>query len=165
MSKSIEIEIEYTDKKGEDQVAVVTIRKIFNWVLREYDQMNMVISNVSKKMAEMNTIENQIDIVLHSMGTDEDWFKKREKLLKEKSILESSIREIAKTDFFKKRFELASGILKDNKVDNSMLYDFEFWDRQVEPNVIIDFINRAVLKDTLPDLKGNAAKKSTSLVS
>jgi len=159
MSKSIEIEIEYTDKDGNDAVEVVTIKKVFNWVMREFDDMNKVMASVTEKMKELASIESQIDVIVHSLNTNDNWLSEREKLQKEKATIVHSIKAVEKTDFFKKRFELATGILKDNKVESKQLYDFGFWDKQVEPSVIINFLTQAVFKDAIAGLKGQSAKK------
>lgn len=54
-------------------------------------------------------------------------------------------------DIEKKRFEIVSILLKKNGYNQEYLHDFSFWEWQVEPGIILDFMSQVAFKDI--DLK------------
>ena len=157
MSRTIEIELEYTDSEGKDCIKKLKISKVFNWVMEAYDEINVIMAETTENFKEIQVIDKKIDGVLSLMK--DDWYEARAELLKEKKELTKKIRGVSKNGFFKKRFTLASGILKDNNINDDFLHSEKFWDRQVEPNQLVTFLQEAAFKDVMSGQKGDDKKK------
>jgi len=155
VSKNIKIRLNYTDLKGEDAVKDLLIRKVFNWAYTSYQEMSQVIIDTNELAEDLHKVDKQLDLVIN--GLKDGWFEARKELLIERRILIKAVRDIGKGDFFKKRFKLVSGILKDNNIHDEFLHTFDFWDKQVEPSEMINVIARSINKDAL----GEGEKKPT----
>jgi len=154
MSKKISIKLDYVDEKGKAKTTSFRIGKIYNWAIREFQEIQDQAIEVQKKFESIKKYEASKSDIIKS-GAD-DWHDQLKDVNKITDELADDIKAVGAGDFFKKRVALISGILKDNGYTDPIYKDFDFWDRRVEPDQIINFLTFAVYKDL--DVGGSGTK-------
>ena len=139
MRNKAEITINFRNDNGVDDYKLVVIDFIPNSVRRDFLDINETITQV--QLDSIKIQELQIEL---SQSEDN---KEQKRIIKDINELANKIKNVGKSDFFKKRFKLIEKILIKNRVEDSDLLDFEWWDECVEPSEIVDFLNKAVSKD------------------
>jgi len=139
MSEEIQVTLEYRGNK----TLTVGINFICNFVIRGYSKLMEKINSVQTLYQEIQAIQSEI-------AKGESTIESSAKNLKIVEDNTKTIKDLTKQDFFQRRFELITIILEDNNVSKEefgFMYEFDFWDRQVEPPEIINFITKCVYKD------------------
>lgn len=157
MSNKLKIDLKYLED-GEDKVIHFEIGRVYNWAIREFQEMQTKAAEVQDLYQRLKEIEVERRAALRE-GRD-DWVDIHKALKTEAKEITDKIREIADADFFRDRVKLVAGILKDNGYTDERFADFEFWDRQVLPNDLVIFLTKIIFKD-LPedDAGGRPGKK------
>jgi hypothetical protein len=156
MRKTITYNIKYNEKGNINEIPV-TIKFVSNYVMREYSEIMAEIGNVRKDWDTLTLITAKRELLKNADGDNSEELEKIDSEIKK---IEDNVRGYKDNDFFKKRFDLIQVILEDNGIENEMLLSSKFWDRKIEPQEIINFLNAAIAKDTDPgDNESNGQKK------
>jgi hypothetical protein len=158
MSKKVKIELEYFEK-GESKKIDIIISRIFNWALKEHGE---IIEEATQVQIKYKNLQDKLDELSYESGNFEgsgkDLFAFRDKMQAEIKELTDGLNKYKDSDFFKRRFDLIVGILDDNGIDDERLKSFDFWDRQVDPEQLMIFLNKACYKDIAKNEVSGRAK-------
>ena len=145
MRKEIKHTICYRDA-GEDKSIVLTIDFISNRVMKDYSKLTTIAEqakNANDRMSDLNTLITQVEL-----KQEKDFEIKRDEYIEELDDCIKVIMEFENNGYFEKRFDLLKRILIDNKQGgNELLLSPEFWDENVDPTELINFLSVAVYKD------------------
>jgi len=137
-----EVRIKYSSR-GEMKEKVVKIFFVSNKAIRLHDEITVQANHVVDLVNEINGYESKI-AAMESLGEKEDAIRE----LKEKAKLATKkIREFSSESFYKERFNLVKMILEKNGVEDEQLLSFAFWDEDVEPIEMINFLKECMTKD------------------
>ena len=161
MSKELTYNLKYREK-GEEKKKHIVIKWVSNYCTREFREMLQSIDEVRKA-------KDNLEILMSERGTclndgkngAADWKDRMKKLDAEVEENTQKILSYNDNDFFERRFNLLKQIVEDNGIKDDDLLSFEFWDRNVEPSDMMEFLAAAVYKDISGDKKkaGGSAKK------
>ena len=153
MSKTLSYALEYREE-GNAITESIDISFVSNWARREYYEQEQIVSKLKSLYDALQLEQDAIsDILDKSDDIDTDIQPHKAKC----DELGQELEDIMKIDIFKRRFELVKEILTTNKIEEQKFYQFEFWDRCVEPQTLADFILQCVTKDLID---ANGKKKS-----
>lgn len=139
--------INYFDK-GKEKTKSFTINFVSNKILRDYNSIMLDSSNVKNSWNRIQDILT--DSAFLKVNKSNGWQDKIKKNDEEYKNLVSDVYEVGKSDFFKRRFEIITTLLKDNGHENdteAMCY--EFWDEKVPPDQIVRSLTKVIYKDLL----------------
>jgi hypothetical protein len=144
MSKEIIYKLKYRDG-GERKFIDIKIDFVSNYVIREYNNLISSTTDVKIKWDKVMDITNEIE----KLRTDkpEGYKVKVESLRKDVVSISDEIMKHQPEGLLDKRFDIIKVILDDNGIKDESLLSFEFWDRKVEPQDIMEFLTFAVYKD------------------
>jgi len=144
MRKVIDYVLNY--REGGNQCALsIKIDFVSNWVMKEY---NEIISEVHKTQRLWDEIVFLMaDRKSVSINRAEGYQSRIDEIDAEILSKSGSIEKISESNIFTRRFELLKTILTDNAVKDEKLFDFNFWDRCVDPSDMNDFLTQCVFKD------------------
>ena len=137
-------ELKYKEKRKTKSV-MLEITDINNWSSREYQAIFKQATDASslyKKIKRIN--EDRGAVLFEGTQGSKDWKQRMEKLDKELSEIEKKLENFDSDNYFKRRFNLIQEILEFNDIEHEFLYDFDFWDRKVSPDVIMEFLDKSV---------------------
>ncbi len=141
--KTERIEVPYIDEQGNNKNAIFNISFISRGIEKSYYECNDILIKVTKLFNELSDLNTNISAA----------FEREEKkeviqvLQEQKKALEARMLSFGELDFFKKRFELIEKILVQNGYKDSEFCNFDFWENNVEPKQLINFLDTAVFKD------------------
>jgi hypothetical protein len=146
LSKEIIYNLKYRDR-GIKKIFPIKIDFISSWVSTKFSEIMRDSQKTKKLWDEISDCNTRIG----SYGPDEKdkidiEFEKIKKLNTEILTFNSD-----ENNFLQKRFELIKEILESNGISDKQILTYEFWDRKVDPVIIIDFLITVCLKDI--DLK------------
>lgn len=126
---------------GEEKKDKIKISFVSNWCIREFNEISQIVLDVRNKWDEYSDIISEISAVAAGAEGNADLLDAtRDAIIEE-------IASIAGDDVLRRRFELIKTLLVDNSYKKEKYFDFDFWDRQVEPAVQLDFLEKCVFKD------------------
>lgn len=132
-------------EKGKQKEIEIKIDFVSNWVVREFNHIIQVVFETQK--AWNSTILKSSEIKHLQEEKPEGYYERIEKLYGEIKELTDQIQEIGKTDILQRRFEVIQVILEDNNVKEQKLFSFDFWDKCVAPEYMLDFLDKIAWKD------------------
>lgn len=144
MTKKIEYLLEYRED-GERKVYQLEIDFVSNYCIREFNHIMQVVYDVQNKWDKIGDLRTEIA----ALRTDRpDGYVEKSALLENE--INSLANQITANDtegILKKRFELVKQILSDNGYKEPFFYQYDFWDKCVDPAQIIEFISLCAWKD------------------
>ena len=145
MRKEIKHTINYRDA-GEDKSIELIIDFISNRVMKDYAKLTVIAEqakNANDRMSDLNTLITQVEL-----KQEKDFEIKKDEYIEELDDCIKVIMEFENNGYFEKRFDLLKRILIDNKQGgNELLLSSKFWDENVDPTELINFLSVAVYKD------------------
>jgi hypothetical protein len=142
------IEIKYVlpyREKGKAKTVEFKIDFTSNWVVREFNNIMQMVYETQKAWNAVVLKSTEIKYLQETKP--EGYYEKVETLYKELKELTDGIQAIGDDDILQRRYELIKTILIDNGVTDEKILSFEFWDKNVEPDTIIDFLEKVSWKD------------------
>jgi hypothetical protein len=112
--------------------------KLYNEILAD----SFRVKNAWDAISDLNT-----KIGALSVEKPTDYKKQISKIEEEKTSLFEQIASAAELEIEKRRFDALSILLKKNGYNQEFLHDFKFWEWQVEPIEIINFMSTCAFKD------------------
>ncbi len=144
MKKTIDHVLKFRSK-GEDRYLTVSVDFVSNWVMREYNNILQIINDTQTKWNSIVEAMKKREALLAEMP--EGFSAQLDVLDKEIRGHTEAIKKNGEGDIFQKRFEVIKTILEDNGVKEEILYDYNFWDRCVEPSEMNEFLEACAWKD------------------
>ena len=138
----LEYDLEYRED-GEVKKDRLKISFVSNYCSREYNDISQTVLITTTKWEERNDVVSLM-AAKKSGGEVEESIEELEQI---HDNLVEEIRGEVGDGFFNRRFKLLEVILKDNGYKDSPYMNFEFWDRNVEPSVMNDFLEQCAFKD------------------
>jgi hypothetical protein len=136
--------LEYREK-GEKKVLDIEIDFVSNYFLNRYYKLAEAMAKVQRYYEQMNENVSKI-AALQSLNKKEN--KEKIKELKKTNVeLVNKINEIGQPVYFQKRFDLLMELFESNGIKEEKVFDYDFWDRQVDPKHIIKILAEAANKD------------------
>ena len=132
-------------EKGKKKEIEIKIDFVSNWVVREFNHIMQVVFETQK--AWNSTILKSSEIKYLQEEKPDGYYERIENLYGEIKELTDQIQEIGKTDILQRRFEVIQVILEDNNVKEQKLFSFDFWDKCVDPEYMLDFLDKIAWKD------------------
>jgi len=146
MSKELVYQLPYR-QDGEKKTIEIKIDFLSRGISRDFHVLNEKSSLLKLKWDELNDT-----ITLISAARTEKADKERiSGLDARRDELMKEILSFDKEDFINQQHELLQMILKDNGIKNPLLLSFDFWERQVDTQDMMEFILAVIYKDM--DLK------------
>ncbi len=112
--------------------------KMYNEILAD----SFKVKNAWDAISDLNT-----KIGALSVEKPSEYKKQIAEIEEEKTKLFEQIASAANLDIEKRRFDALSILLKKNGYNQEFLHDFKFWEWQVEPSEIINFMSTCAFKD------------------
>lgn len=145
MGKEIIYKIEYREDDGESKEINLKIDFISNGIIKRY---NKLLSEMEFIRALWEKVQGlNAEISAYRLERPEGYSEKIKEIDTEIKLMIKEINSFGSDEHLKERVDLISTILRQNKIENQLLSDVDFWENRVEPSVIIDFLQTAVLKD------------------
>jgi len=144
MSKEITCVLPYREK-GKEKALEIKIDFVSNWVIREFNNIMQIVYETQKSWNAV--ILKSTEIKYLQEEKPEGYIDRVENLYKDMKELTDKISDIGETGILERRFEVIKTILEDNGVTDERLLSFDFWDRNVEPDSVIDFLEQVAWKD------------------
>jgi len=158
MSKEIEYTLKYREK-GEKKTIDLKIDFSSNYCIRKLNEIMQVTEKVRLSWSRMQGLAAKKSALKTEQPTGyKELIKATDKEIRE--LTEETL-ALNGVEILKERFELTKQLLEDNGYREEFLFDYDFWDRQVDPLDNIEFLALAIYKDL--DEKKN--KETTSLTS
>ena len=144
MGKVLNYEVEYREK-GEKKSLPLAIDFVSNWCIDEFSAVSACASVVKSRWNKISDLTTEIAglQIERPDGYREQVREKKEQI----DALTKSILEYSNGSFFTRRFELVKTILEDNGVKDEKFLSADFWNKSVEPDVLIKFLDAAIYKD------------------
>ena len=144
MTKEIKYDLEYREK-GERKKLPLSIDFVSNWCIREFNKLMQIIFDIQSKWDDISDLNTEIA----ALKTEKPDGWKDQVAAKSKQVTEMSQAILAfdSEEIVHKRFDLLKQLLEDNGYKQEFLYDFNFWDKQVDPDMIIKFLTACTWKD------------------
>ena len=140
MRKKVDLNLEYREE-GEVKNIKISIDFISNRVVKEFSQLITEATTVSRAHSRIQDIQ---EIISKEKLTRQEM----KDLKSEIKNLNNSILEFNNNDYFSRRKLLLDRILIDNGYkNNEMLMSDDFWEENVDPNDLMNFMYDAVYKD------------------
>ena len=146
------------EKDGEIKEINIKINFVPHGFIKMYNEILADSFKVKTAWDKISDITTKISAL--SVERPEGYKKEIEKLDKQKTELFDEIAAAAEMDIERRRFEAISILLKKNGYKQDFLHEFKFWEWDVEPPVIIDFMSQCAFKDI--DNKKKAVKGLSS---
>jgi len=146
--KVLKYELEYREK-GEPKIDVLPISFVSNWCVREFNELSETQYGVTTNWNKYLNIKSLISAV-ESGG---DVGKTLEELEEEAEAVVQDTLKYGDFNYEQRRFNLIKVLLEDNGIKNDKYFDFNFWDRKVEPAIQNGFIEQSIFKDIDLDKK------------
>ena len=140
MRKKVDLNLEYREE-GEVKNIKISIDFISNRVVKEFSNLIAEAAQVAKNHSRISDID--------SILAGEKLTKKEIKDLKQEiKDLNNSILDFNNNGYFDRRSVVLNRILIDNGYkNNEMLMSDDFWEENVDPNDLMNFMYDAVYKD------------------
>jgi hypothetical protein len=146
MSKELLYQLPYR-QDGEKKIIEIKIDFLSRGISRDFHTLNEKSNMLKLKWDELNDT-----ITLISAARTEKADKERiRELDARRDELMKEILSFDKEDFINQQHELLQIILKDNGIKNTLLLSFDFWERQVDTQDMMEFLLAVIYKDM--DLK------------
>ena len=146
--KVLKYELEYREK-GEPKIDVLPISFVSNWCVREFNELSETQYGVKINWNKYQNIKSLIS----SVNAGGDVGKTAEELEEEAEQVVQDTLKFGDFNYEQRRFELTKVLLEDNGIKNEKYYDFNFWDRQVEPIMQNGLLEQSIFKDIELDKK------------
>lgn len=144
MGKVLNFELEYREK-GEKKILNLTIDFVSNWCIREFGEIFAGVATVKNSWDAISDLNAEL---AEAKALKEDGYKEKVSFIKERIKSETdAILTFSNNGFLERRFALVKQILIDNGVTDEKVLSPEFWDRNVDPAVMIEFLTACVYKD------------------
>jgi hypothetical protein len=150
---SVEAALPY-QSNGEEKTLPVTIRFISNYVIREYGDIIEGRRKIETSWAEISDLTTE----LSAMQANGENVEKQKRISDKITQLSEGMKNFDSKQYIEKRSQLAMRILRDNGVKEEMFFNPEFWDEQVDPGDLVEFLELAVYKDIPTDKKKRVLK-------
>lgn len=154
MRNTVEVKLPYVDNRGKDKEYVFKIGFVSNRITRDYRELQEEIQKLLEITNSIKELEGKLQDKIGSITT-ESTEEEVKRVNKEIDKISSDIEKISKkaksidyTEFFNKRFDLIKRILIRNGYNDGKQYlTFKFWDENVDPGNILEFLKSCVFKD------------------
>jgi len=145
MRKEIKYKLSYVEDNGIQKELEINISFVPNIAIKKYNEIISTVHEVMKTWDDMNYLI--ADMAALDKEKPDGW--KQQKLNKEIEYVTKANEIRLKGDqyFFDKRLELIFLLLKKNGIQDEKFFDPSFWDNNVDPSDILDFITAAIYKD------------------
>ena len=133
------------EKDGEIKTIDLKINFVPHGFIKMYNEIladSFKVKNAWDKISDLTT-----KISALSIERPKDYKKEIDILDKQKTELFDEIAAAAQMDIERRRFDAITILLKKNGYNQEFLHEFKFWEWQVEPSVIIDFMSNCAFKD------------------
>ena len=120
-----------------------------NGFIKRYNEIMADSFMIKTAWDEMSDLKTKMTAL--AINKSEGYKEEIEKLQKQYDSDQEIILTANDLDIEKRRFEIVSILLKKNGYNQEFLHNFEFWEWQVEPGIILDFMSQVAFKDI--DLK------------
>ncbi len=141
-------------KDGKQKSIDVKINFTSRGLIRDYESMKKDQIEFAEKVSKLKDYNYLIDD--YKLHKPEDYKLKLKDLYDKVKVLSEEIMSFDVNSFGDRQIKLIKNILIDNLVDNEMLLNDEFWNRNVDINDMLDFLESAIHKDI--DLKKKPIK-------
>jgi len=142
--REIEYNLDYFEN-GEIKTEILKINFVSNRCRREYNEILNGAYDVQRKFDDINY--KTANIAALKKEKPKDFKKQIAELEKEITLLIIGIQEYGDTQLLEKRFEIVKKILEQNNIKDEKFHSFKFWDENVDPSDLIDFLDLCVFKD------------------
>jgi len=144
MGKVLNFELEYREK-GEKKILNLTIDFVSNWCVDEFSAISAAASVVKARWNKISDLTTEIAAlnIERPDGYKEQVHERKAQI----DALTKSILEYSNGSFFTRRFELVKTILEDNGVKDEKFLSSDFWNKNVEPDKLISFLDAVIYKD------------------
>jgi len=132
-------------EEGEQKALPLEIDFVSNWCIREFNKIMKVAFDVQNKWDKISDITSEMAAL--KFDKPDGYLDKMIRLESDMSEMTAGILSHDSEMVIQKRFELIKQLLSDNGYKEPFLYDFDFWDRCVDPNNIIEFLTKCIWKD------------------
>lgn len=147
----LKLDLPYIDQ-GERKIFPLEIGFVSQWVIREINKILGETWGVQNRFNRMSDIESEISAL--NVERPGDFRQKIKDLEEELTEVVLGIENSGGEEILHKRFEVLKVLLTDNGYkDETMFFDFDFWDRQVDPADIVRLLTESAWKDLNPDKK------------
>jgi hypothetical protein len=137
------IKIPYFEK-GEEKQIDLEVKFIPNYVHTELGKITSDIYHIKDIFSKRLEAMSEISAMKNNGKPDKFKVKQLETKMKE---FEQEIFKFGKTDFFKRRFELIKLVLENNGVTEERFLTLDFWDKCVDANDLVQFLDDVAYKD------------------
>jgi len=149
MAKVVEFILEYREN-GERKILPLKIDFVARICNKLYNEQIKVITDVQTKWDAISDVTSEIAAL--KVEKSEGWKDQVKDKQAEIVELTQSIIKYNDDRVFENRVELVQRILRDNGYKQDFLFEFDFWNEQVDPGTIIKFLTECIYKD-IPDDK------------
>ena len=153
--REIEYDLDYFED-GIIKTETLKINFVSNRCRREYNEIisgayevQNLFDNINYKTANISALKKE---------KPKDYKKNISDIEKEILIFVSKIEKYGETQILQKRYEIVKKILEQNNITDEKFFNFEFWDENVDPSDIINFLDKCIFKD-IDTKKKDLAKK------
>ena len=133
------------EKDGEIKTIDLKINFVPHGFIKMYNEILADSFKVKNAWDKISDITTKISAL--SIERTEGYKKEIDILDKQKTELFDEIAAAAQMDIERRRFDAITILLKKNGYNQEFLHDFKFWEWQVEPIEIINFMSTCAFKD------------------
>lgn len=151
MRKTIKYTLEYFDTEARTKDLLIKI--IPHVVVIKFNELAQVMNKVQAKWNRMNVCLEEKGMLIATRA--DDIITKLDAYDKEIEQLTEEIKATATDDFFEQRFELVQKVLIKNGYKDEFT-SREFWEENVDTDVLVDFLTSVVYKDLNDGVKKKA---------
>lgn len=137
------IKVPYFENRQEKSLEV-EVKFIPNYVHTELGKITVDIYHIKDIFSKRLDAMSEISAMKTNGKPDKNRVRELEKKMKE---FEQEIFKFSKTDFFKRRFELIKLVLENNGVAEERFLTLDFWDKCVDANDLVQFLDDVAYKD------------------
>lgn len=146
-------------EKGKEEEKLVNIKFFSNCNRERYNEIATGAFEAKEKWDRMSDIDSLITAktrIMVGKSKDEKAEIKEEieQLKDEYKSCVIGLKMFEKTGLLKNRFNLIKDILEDNGIEDSDMFDYEWWDKKVDPKETMLFLSSVALED-IKDVKKN----------
>ena len=148
MKKKIKVTLPYVKDDGTDAEYKFEIKFISQRMIHNYTELNRTIKKVETSSMNLAIAKNKLE-------TDSSLPKEKQiELMKIINTESDEIIKLTGMDYFNKRFDLIKDLLTRNGYkETEPFMSFDFWDLNVEPSEINEFLKTCMFKDIEPGKK------------
>ena len=142
--KILEYELTYHEE-GDEIKETLNIDFVSNWCIREINKVMQATFEIKKDWDLVSDLTT--DIAALQTERPEGYREEVNKINEEITRLTENILKFNQSGLLDERFEVLKQLLEDNGYKDTKFILYEFWDRQVDPAIFIDFLMQCAWKD------------------